>query len=328
MPDSNLTAIFNQPAVWRDALAEFSRQDPALSGFFDHVAPDKLLFVGSGSSFAVAQTAAAVARRVIGIDAEAHAAADVWLFPRETITPKQRTLMVVISRSGTTSAILNALDSFAEECDAAGANADAVAITCRANSPLATRVQPALIAHAAQNLISAIPALQILTHSLIYSFAGQAISERFRRLPALCEELLATQQTFARGFASAYRPDQQVIFLGCGSLYGTADAARHAYATLTGRPAELRHSMEPAPAFVGSHPLVIGLLSKAAADHEAALLTDFKGSGARILALTPKPLPALAAAEQIILPDKLSDYERAPLYLPLIHLIACYQARM
>ena len=321
-----LSEILGQPAAWRDALKEFSQQDAALSGFYEYHKPDQLIFMGCGSPFFMARTAAVIARRIIGIDAEAHTGSDVWLFPRETLTPNRKPMMIVISRSGETTEVLKAIESFREET-----GGEIVAITCYPESPLAKMINPTLLARGGQEIglaqTRSFTSMLILVQGLINSFADQALSERFRKLPDLCQELIDSKHEFAQQFAQKILTHERAFFLGGGVLYGMACEAMLKFKEMSLSPSEGYHFMEfrhGPMSMINDKALVVGFVSQAAAEYETAVLTEMKAKGAMILAITPVPIPALAADEQVVLPGKLSDLERAPLYLPVPHLITYY----
>jgi glucosamine--fructose-6-phosphate aminotransferase (isomerizing) len=67
--------------------------------------------------------------------------------------------------------------------------------------------------------------------------------------------------------------------------------------------------------------LILGMVSEAGWEYEAAVLSEMRARGATVLAITPKSLPPACADEQVLLPAGLTDLERGALYLPTLHQI-------
>src|SRR5262249_54468126 len=137
---------------------------------------------------------------------------------------------------------------------------------------------------------------------------------------------IESQHDFARQFGGQMR-FQRHFFLGGGPLYGLACEAMLKMKEMSLSDSEAYHFMEfrhGPMSLVNDQTLVIGLGSEAATAYETAVLTEMRQRGAKVLALTPTPLPASSADHQIVLPGKLTDLERGPLYLPVMHLITFY----
>ena len=105
---------------------------------------DRVVMTGAGSSFYLAEVAAAVARETTGRLAIATPLSELILRPAGVLGPgpTDRQVVVVISRSGSTSEAVEVV----ERMRAAGH--PTVAVTCRGNSPLAARAQRVLVSPA------------------------------------------------------------------------------------------------------------------------------------------------------------------------------------
>lgn len=320
-----LNEIISQPAAWHDALAEFGRQEATLRQFFQAQNPDQLLYVGCGSPYFMARTAATISRALTGLDSEAHPASNVWLFPGQTLTPNRKSLMVVISRSGETTEIMKAIETYRAQT-----KGQVAAVTCYEDSSLAQSVQPVLVARGAQEIglaqTRSFTSMLLLTQGLIHAFAGQSLSRRVHQLPDLVQTLITQQHPFARDFGSTM-PFGRFFFLGSGALYGMACEAMLKMKEMSLSGSEAFHFMEfrhGPMSMVDENTLVVGMVSEGATGYETAVLREMREKGATVLALTPTALPAESADHQVVLPDGLTDLERAPLYLPVLHLIIYY----
>jgi glucosamine--fructose-6-phosphate aminotransferase (isomerizing) len=77
---------------------------------------------------------------------------------------------------------------------------------------------------------------------------------------------------------------------------------------------------------VNTSALVVGLLGETGFQYEEEVLKDMRALGAKVLVISPKPLPREVCDLQVLLPDGYSDMERLPLYLPVLQLMAFYRA--
>ncbi len=322
-----LREILSQPEAWQDALDEIGRQAGTLRAFYEQYKPDYLMFVGCGSPFFLARSAASVSRAVTGLISEAHPGSDLWLFPEQTLVGGRSAALVVISRSGETTEILRAIETYRAQ----GRQAVA-AITCYEDSTLARTVEPTLLARAAQEVglaqTRSFTSMYILAQGLIHACANRALSARFGELPALGRALIDSYHDFARTFGAGMNARfRQFFFLGGGALYGLACEAMLKMKEMSLSPSEAYQMMEfrhGPMSMVNQETLIVGFVSEAASASEMRVLSEMRERGATVLAVTPVALPAESADEQIMLPDGLSDLERGALYLPVLHLIIYY----
>src|SRR5579859_5350108 len=126
-----LSEILSQPRCWTEclrALEEQNQLDRVLKQFGTQT---DWLFVGCGSSFYIAQTAAASWTAITGLRARAIPASDVLLFPDLILSGARPCQPVLISRSGRTSEVLKAAEYLESK-----KNVRTLAITCVAGQPL------------------------------------------------------------------------------------------------------------------------------------------------------------------------------------------------
>src|SRR5512136_52046 len=98
-----LNEVLSQPQVWRDCLHNLETD-----GQLDRLRPQvaagaELLFIGCGSSYYIAQAAAASWVRLTGRRARAIPASELLLFPTLALASPGPCQPVLISRSGHTS---------------------------------------------------------------------------------------------------------------------------------------------------------------------------------------------------------------------------------
>lgn len=316
--------IMNQPAAWQDTLAELDRQQAPLRSFFQQHQPDQLLYVGCGSPYFLARTAASLSRAITGIESLSHPGSDIWLFSEQALTSGRNRMMTVISRSGETTELMKAIEMYR-----AKGGTGVVAVTCYGESTLARSADLTLAIPAAQEIglaqTRSFTSMLLTTQGLIHAFANKPLSPAFRSLPELGRNLIDTHASFAQQFGSDMNERyQRYYFLGGGALYGLACEAMLKMKEMSLSLSEAYHFMEfrhGPMSMVNTETLIIGMVSEAAVDYETAVLIEMRRRGATVLAITPKQLPDESANYQILLPDGLTDLERGVLYLPTLHQI-------
>ena len=121
----------SQPIVWQKVLQELEN-----SAIFKKIATSITnrriwLFVGCGTSYYLAETAAAFWRSQTGQQAFAIPASEIMLFPDKALLRSPALQAVVISRSGETSEAIRACQLLRSEH-----KIPTLGITCGANTPL------------------------------------------------------------------------------------------------------------------------------------------------------------------------------------------------
>ena len=316
-----LTEIMSQPSAWQGALAELDRQQAPLKAFLEQHQPDELLYVGCGSPYFLARSAASLSCAITRRNSKAHPGSDMWLFTEQTLNPGSKNALVVISRSGETSEVLNAIGSYRAQ----GGKAVA-AITCY-DSSLSQTADFTLFAREAQEIglaqTRSFTSMLILTQGFIHTLAGKPLSAAFRTLPEKGQRLLDQYSDFAQTFGSEMSQKfGRTFFLGGGANYGIACEVMLKMKEMSLTLSEAYHFMEfrhGPMSMANPETLIVGLVSEAAFDYEAAVLAEMRQKGATVLAITPRTLPTESADHQVILPEGLTDLERLPLYLPVLH---------
>lgn len=320
-----LAEILSQPLVWAKTLEAFEQQSPALIQAWRDSPPRQVLFIGCGSSYYLAQTAARLFRSLAGIPSHACPASELFLFPEQVLAGPEQTHLVAVSRSGTTTEVLQAVEQFRRLGGPA-----AWAITCYPESTLAQMVDGALAASAAQEKSLAqtrsFTSMLLLAQALAASLGRQETAV-LARLPDVGQALLAQTGALVAGIGD--RPDlNQFFFLGSGALYGLASEAMLKIKEMSLSHSESYHFLEfrhGPKALVDSQSLVVGLLSAEAYAHEYPVLLEMGQLGAESLALAPRTT-ASATTYSVTLDSELPDWALPVLYLPPLQLLAYHRA--
>lgn len=315
--------IITQPDAWADALAAFAmREDIARAAWAD-LAPRQVVFIGCGSTHYLSITAASLWRGLVGA-AEARPASELLFFFDEAVTDPSNTLLIAISRSGTTTETLAAVDRFRQR----GGRA-VWTVTCYPDSPLAEAADLVLPAVAGQEKSVAqtrsFASMLILCQALAACLGG-ADWRMLDRLPELGRQLIADSEPVVAPIAGRLA-DERLYFLGSGSQYGMASEAMLKMTEMSLTPSQAFHFLEfrhGPMSMIEAGTQVIGLVSPQAEAHEWRVLVEMRAKGATVFALSQGEGDA---DWRIALPGGLPWWTLPVLYLPPLQLMAYHRSR-
>jgi glutamine---fructose-6-phosphate transaminase (isomerizing) len=317
--------ITSQPEAWGDAIRTFEANQATLKQAWTARVPKRLLFTGCGSTYYLAQVAAALFQSLTGVPAQACPASEIVLFTHQALTEPAQTLMVAISRSGTTTETLAAIAKFRQL-----GGRGVWAITCYPQVALTQEAELTLLAEAAQEQSLAqtrsFASMLILAQALAATFAGEDISV-LARLPELGRALIEEVAPLSERLGSQAELKQH-FFLGSGPQYGLACEAMLKMKEMSISHSEAFHFLEfrhGPKSLVDEQSLVVGLLSPSAFVPESQVLSEMAGLGGQTLALNPLP-DKVETRWSIQLPPDLPAWARPVLYLPPLQLLGYYRA--
>lgn len=306
--------ILSQPNAWRTALRRCQEYFPEWRR--TAAGPAALtFFVGCGTSYYLAEAAAAAWRALAGGEARAVPASELLLFPELYLRHERSDRFVLISRSGATTEVVKA----AQFC-AAEARAQVLAFTCREGSELA--------AAAAQTFVfpEGFDRSVVMTRSFttmlaaLIAFAG-AEPASLAPLPEAGEALLRRFAPVAEQWGS--RDTAAYVFLGQGPLYGLAREAALKMKEMSLTASEPFHSLEVRhgpKSVIAARSAVVVLSSAASRQWEEQLLRELAQQGAATLRIDEEDGDCALASG-------LDLYRRLPLYVLPCQLLALMRAR-
>ncbi len=320
--------IASQPQVWQATLTRLKTNRDNLQSFIDEHAPEQALVIGCGSTYYLSRAAAATLNHHAGIAARALPSSELWLYGR---APRQkRTMLLAVSRSGTTTETLWATDRFQAECDG-----PALVVTCYPDSPLAQKADLVLACPEAQEESVAqtrsFSSMYLLTLGLSALLApDQTMLDRLERLPAALTSLIERLGNLSQQLGQDERI-QRFFFLGSGALYGLACEAMLKTKEMSLSYSEAYHAMEfrhGPMSMVDEQSLVVGLLSDVGLERELGVLRDMQALGGRTLALIDDAarLGDTRPDYVVELKSDLDEWTRGALCLPVLQRIAFHRA--
>jgi glucosamine--fructose-6-phosphate aminotransferase (isomerizing) len=279
--------ILSQPQVWEECLRSLSKSS-VLREICAHVTRNaEWLFIGCGSSYYIAQAAAATFT-LLGLQARAAPASEVLLFPELTLELAPRTrIPVLISRSGRTSEVLQAAEFLEKKRDIR-----TVGITCSANQPLEG------IATFTLHTLAADESSTVMTRSFTAMLLGlQYLGASVARKAKLCKQLeslpenagamLPRMHASIREFVSAHG-FSDYVFLAQGPLAGIARECALKVTESSLSYAQAYHTMEfrhGPKSIVAPDVLTVFLLSESSYEAELEMLEEVKSLGGTTIAV-------------------------------------------
>jgi glucosamine--fructose-6-phosphate aminotransferase (isomerizing) len=319
--------ILSQPDTWDATLATVPLQWEWVSPRLPFAAGTQTLFIGCGTSYYLARTAAVVFQELTGCTSRAVPGSEVFLSP-DSIVPRSGPLVAfVISRSGTSSEAVLAARYLKTHVP----HAAVVGITCSPGSDLTRESDAAIeLEHAndrsvvmTRSFTNMLLALQLIAAEVAGSATHRA---ELARLPGLLRQRFDEMGDFARDLGR--RGDlRRFIYLGLGPNDGLAAEATLKLKEMTQvecepyNPLEFRHG---AISMVREDTAVVVLAGLRDREYVGDVEAHVKRFGAHVATIAPY---ASAHAETAIrLPDGLSDVTRPVLYLPPVQLLAYERA--
>jgi glucosamine--fructose-6-phosphate aminotransferase (isomerizing) len=219
-----LEEILSQPKCWSDCLRQLAASRELQQASEMGAAGGEWVFVGCGSSYYLAQAAAATFCH-LGLAARAVPASELLLFPQLAMpTARRRCLPVMISRSGQTSEVLRATRMLETDMDIR-----TLAVTCSPGQPLEKLSSVVLKTFAADEKSTVMTrSFTSMLLALQYLGATVAKNDDFRDgligLPKQAQPLLTELPLQLKRFIDE-NSFADYVFLAQGPLFGIASEA-------------------------------------------------------------------------------------------------------
>lgn len=313
--------IRSQGQAWRAALQAVADRSDALSDLLARARGREARFLGSGSSYYLGVAAApAWGRR--GWTARALPSAEQLLHADDYAVP-QPPLAVAVSRSGTTTETLRALEVLRN------AGSPAIGVTTRQGTPLddlCDVVVHVTGAHEESTVQTRSFTAQFLVVQALAQLdaAGPTGLEPFRELPSLADDWIATADASVAPLATRF---ERVYVLGTGMRWGLAmeSALKLKETSLTESEAfqtlEFRHGPK---SMIDDATLLVGLIGDSTRDTELRVLREMRQLGATVLVVGPD-VQAEDGLHALAFPGSSSDETLNVLYLPPLQLLAYHR---
>jgi glutamine---fructose-6-phosphate transaminase (isomerizing) len=279
----------------------------------------QVLFAGCGSTYYLSLAASTLYQEFTGCSARGVPAGELALNP-QTVLTDQKTLLVAVSRSGTTSETLKAVENFksAKRGDVlAISNYDEALSRLADVSIVIDRGQEESVAQT-----RAFASMYVAASALCACMAGRSdLVEAMGRLPEVGDRVMGHYEVFAKEIGENLNFDR-FYFLGSGIRYGLACEVNLKMKEMTLTHSEPFHFLEfrhGPMSMVNQDAIIVGLLSDKHQSHEAKVLSEMKALGGRVISLGEKDA-------DIQFESGMPESVRGVLYLPVLQLMAFYRS--
>lgn len=319
--------IFSQPEAWAEALDVVENHKAELNRFFS-AEYEQVLFTGCGSTYYLALAAAALFQQATGKLARAVPGGELLLNQETALgrpgrdgIPPHKTLLVAVSRSGSTTETVRAVEQFKAQ-----KRGPVIVITNYGDQPLAGLAELALVIEKGQEQSVAqtrsFASMYVAAAAMSLLAGGQdAEYQAMRGLPVAGAKLISEYDALAQKFGENLNLNQ-VYFLGSGIRYGLACEVNLKMKEMTLTHSEPFHFLEfrhGPMSMVNEQALIIGLVSERNFGHEQAVLNEMRAMGGHTLALGESGL-------DVCFDSGIPEAGRAVLYLPILQLMAFYRS--
>jgi glutamine---fructose-6-phosphate transaminase (isomerizing) len=307
--------ITSQPEAWADALDVVGRAQSQLLELMKE-GYKQVVFTGCGSTFYLSLAAAASFQEQTGMPSRAVSGGEL-LLNAPTVLTHEKTLLVAISRSGSTTETVRAVEKFKRE-----RTGKVVVITNYGDQPLAGLADLALVINKGQE--TSVAQTRSFASMYVGVIAMTAVMARkeddfqsMQKLPAVGQRLFTDYSDFARKLGTDLSIDR-FYFLGSGIRYGLACETNLKMKEMTLTHSEPFHFMEfrhGPMSMVTPNAVVAGMLSDANRAQEQKVLDQMKKLGGRIVSLGDHDT-------DVSFKSGIPEAVRGVLYLPVLQLMA------
>lgn len=323
-----LEEILSQPVCWAECLRTLDDKGQLQEIHKTFPARPEWLFVGCGSSYYIAQAAAASWTYLTGVPARAVPASELLLFPRLTLSGPASCQPVLISRSGHTSEILKAAEYLELK-----ENIRTLAVSCATHQPLeqiSTATLYVLPADEKSMVMTRSFSSMILSLQALAATYGKqaAFADSLRRLSACAQVALDPLHSRIRAFVQS-NDFPAYVFLGQGPFMGVANESMLKVKEMSCSFAQSFHTLEfrhGPKAIVGPETLVAFLLSETGYEAEREVLQDVKGLGGTTLVVANKADAVVREAADFLVELNLDvpEYARLAPYVMTSQLLGLF----
>jgi glucosamine--fructose-6-phosphate aminotransferase (isomerizing) len=306
--------IKSQTQAWAQALDVVNASPSPKAGDYD-----QLIFTGCGSTYYLSLAAAALYTELTGRSARAVPGGEL-LLNSQTVLTSQKTLLVAISRSGTTTETVKAVEKFKVE------KRGDIAVISNYNEVLSRMADFNFVIDKGQEESVAqtrsFASMYVAVTALCAKMAGQEdLVEAMRELPRIGNLVIGKYEAWAKSIGENLSFDR-FYFLGSGIRYGLACEVNLKMKEMTLTHSEPFHFLEfrhGPMSMVNQSTVVVGMLSEQNRVHEAKVLSEMKMLGGTVAAVGEKEA-------DVCFDSKIPESVRGVLYLPALQLMAFYRS--
>ena len=311
--------IISQPEAWQQALN--ITRNVSLPVPTDY---EQVIFTGCGSTYYLSLAAAALYQELTGRVARAIPGGELLLNPQTVLgridNPTYKTLLVAISRSGTTTETVKAVEKFKAE------DLGDVLVISNYDEALSGLADVDIVIPKGQEESVAQTRSFASMYVAATAFAARMadrndLLDDMSSLPEIGERLLRDFEPAARQIGANLAFDR-FYFLGSGIRYGLACEANLKMKEMTLTHSEPFHFLEfrhGPMSMVNEKTVVVGMLSERNFSYEQAVLDEMRALGGKTVSLAESDA-------DVTFGSGVPESVRGVLYLPVLQLMAFYRS--
>jgi len=307
--------IKTQTEAWAQALEIISASSFPQAGDYDQV-----IFTGCGSTYYLSLAGAALYQELTGRAARAVPAGELLLNTQTVVRDNIPHLLVAVSRSGTTTETVRAVEKFKAE-----KRGDVVVIT-NYDEVLSRLAEVNIVIDKGQEESVAqtrsFASMYVAVTAFCVKMAGREdLLSALNDLPKAGERLIAKYESFAKSMGENLNFDR-FYFLGSGIRYGLACEVNLKMKEMTLTHSEPFHFLEfrhGPMSMVNHNTVVVGMLAEKNFGYESAVLNEMQALGGTIVALGE-------SKADVQFESGVPESGRGVLYLPILQLMAFYRS--
>ncbi|MBK8822709.1 MAG: SIS domain-containing protein [Anaerolineales bacterium] len=280
---------------------------------------EQVVFTGCGSTYYLSMAASATYQELTGRSARAVPGGEL-LLNSQIILTSQKTLLVAISRSGTTTETVKAVEKFKKE------NRGDVIVISNYDEVLSRFADVNIVIPSGQEESVAqtrsFASMFVAATAMCARMAGRDdLVDSMSALPEAGQRIMRDFEPAAREIGENLSFDR-FYFLGSGIRYGLACEVNLKMKEMTLTHSEPFHFMEfrhGPMSMVNENAVVIGMVSESNYSHEKAVLNEMQALGGKIVALAE-------SNADVSFMSQIPEQVRGVLYLPALQLMAYYRS--
>lgn len=309
--------ILSQTEAWAQALDVTNASDLPKAGGYDQV-----LFTGCGSTYYLSLAAAALYQELTGRAARAVPGGELLLNTLANVAQvgNLRYLLVAISRSGTTTETVKAVEKFKNEKRGdvlVISNYDEILSKLANINIVIPKGQEESVAQT-----RSFASMYVAVTAMCAKMAGRNdLVEAMKKLPVIGNLVISKYEEWAKRIGENLYFDR-FYFLGSGIRYGLACEANLKMKEMTLTHSEPFHFLEfrhGPMSMVSENAVVVGMLSDSNQTHEMKVLEEMKMLGGTVAGLGE-------SEADVCFESGIPESVRGVLYLPILQLMAFHRS--
>ena len=280
--------ITSQTKAWAQAIDAVRSQKDEFLQLWQNYQASKVLFTGCGSTYYLSWAAASLFQQLTNREARAVPAGELILYPGVVYENKVPTVLVAVSRSGTTTETIVAVRQFRK-----ANRGPVIVITNYEDTPLVELADLSIVIPDGKEKSVAqtrsFASMYVAATALAVVSAGiEGLLDQMKKLPVVGEQLIKKYDGFARSFGENLGLDR-FYFLGSGPRYGLACETNLKMKEMTLTHSEPFHFFEfrhGPMSMVTNTTAIIGMLSSVNYNYEQTVLDEMRRLDAHIFSLS------------------------------------------